>query len=603
MNQFLLPCGDRHKYSALYREIFWDTLDNGLFIWDNNKWVFLCGSASAADIVAKKNIEIQQIDNKRIIRLKDDIDINSIKLGKWYIQKEVANESGFSVDVDIIIQTEDDVRFKANDVIKTLRDTKLSNTSNHAGSKRNRWYELSMKDFREMTGLPLVTGSKLDLFDNNSYMYWDIYVYHIRKHFSVDRVFITHNKCDKETDIISGGRIFVHQVAWITVYDNHYIDISDGFILPELTFNSKPENNTYVKGVPTHLMSVFKTIPGGIVSSKTILNPYPRWKGSVKLGEVQKSTFFPLLTADPGIETIIGGQFLIQTTRDDKTVRDHYTAALCSNNKCKIAGCSENRDKYTIDMVYTKTGKMLLGFHTFQTSKKELISEQTQIQDVIVATNVYLQIWSREGIRLVSNNRGMFFTFRDDIDDSTNPNDDEYGYHWYEMSMRDFRRILKIPLTTGSKLDQFDNSCFIYFDIYINENDEFSISRIFITTESVTTEDRIVSEGRVWCHSSDWMPPNDQHTVDVSDAFIFLSSVFNGVPIIQKFIQKENIEIMKVFITGPEHDTTIIHENITYKPPEKIEVWFNGWEDRKNTVPALDITENDLMYARILAKD
>ena len=99
------------------------------------------------------------------------------------------------------------------------------------------------------------------------------------------------------------------------------------------------------------------------------------------------------------------------------------------------------------------------------------------------------------------------------------------------------------------------------------------------------------------------MVPNDQHTVDVSDGFTFIPTVFDDSSNNTPYEAGGKYKIMDVYMVVPGQKVLIPKTTEKYTPPESIEVWFNGWDCRGNLKADLDIKEDDITSSVILARD
>ena len=109
------------------------------------------------------------------------------------------------------------------------------------------WFSMTMGNYRNITQMPLVTGTNLDLFDNNAYIWFEIYL-SAANEFSIDRAYITRTNQTTVAGVMSEGRIW-RSAQHAGYYDNtdgtapleggvpatdkSYIDCSVGFVLSE----------------------------------------------------------------------------------------------------------------------------------------------------------------------------------------------------------------------------------------------------------------------------------------------------------------------------------------------------------------------------------
>jgi len=331
-----------------------------------------------------------------------------------------------------------------------------------------------------------------------------------------------------------------------------------------------------------------------------------RWKGTVKIGEVKDTTFFPVVNYSAGSKDVVGGEFLIKITRGDDIEYGLYHSTLTGcGSMCSNFGSDDKNVKCTVNKITYIDGTTAIGFRTFSSLRKKTTYEEITGEEGLHTRDIYFVINSKDDIYFQdSDGEKVKFTNRFDIiSTGTDSDADSYGCHWYEMSMSDFRRITGIPLTTGSNLDQYDNNSYVYFDIYINDQSQFSIDRAFIThTRADTGEDDIVSDGKIWCHNPYWMTPNDKSVVDVSDGFEFLDNVFDDSSNNLDYTPGSPIKIMSVYMVIPGQTTTVTHTELLYLPPDKIEVWFNGWNIRESD-PSFEKVESDISSSIVVARD
>lgn len=87
VNRVLVPSGKRINYTPLHRELFWEAKDDTLYIYNQDHWVLLAGKPKQFLIAAGDNLEIVYTEDDieklhPILRLKDNVDINTLSLGK-----------------------------------------------------------------------------------------------------------------------------------------------------------------------------------------------------------------------------------------------------------------------------------------------------------------------------------------------------------------------------------------------------------------------------------------------------------------------------------------------------------------------------------------
>lgn len=319
-----------------------------------------------------------------------------------------------------------------------------------------------------------------------------------------------------------------------------------------------------------------------------------RWKGMVCLGEVKNSTIFPLIKYIENSNEIIGGKFLLKIYRDNEVEYGIYHASAAASGKGSIFGSDDQNIKCTLDLVTYDNGIRLIGFKTFSSLRTthETTTITTDSEGLSSTVNFILN--SKSSIQITSSQGRANFTLLD-WEDTGNVN--TTGNHWYEISMVDFRLITGIPLNTGSDLDLFDNNSYMYWDIYTTDT-QFSIDRVFITKQKSHNEDEAVSEGRVFCHNPSWLVPNDKHTVDVSDGFTFMDNIFTSTSENNDYTAGVPIKIMDVYMVIPGTTKEVTITKTTYLPPDKIEVWFNGFDNRIEKPIIGNNISNDIVISR-----
>lgn len=333
----------------------------------------------------------------------------------------------------------------------------------------------------------------------------------------------------------------------------------------------------------------------------------PHWKGLIKFGEVENTSFFPVLKYDKNLHEMVGGKFWVKTTRHDDTEEyGIYQATMFNNGQASIYGSDTRNIKDTINYEMSGDGKEEVGFRTFSSLETVITYEEIENAPYQHTREIYFTISGRDDIRFESTEgTSVAFKRRQDVVDTGNqPLDGDYCW-WYELSMADFRRVTGIPVVTGLSLDQFDNNSYVYFDIFINQAENaFSVDRAFITSRRASNENEIVSEGRIWCHNPYWMTPNDRHTVDVGDSFRFISTVFDDSSNNTAFTPGTRIKIMDVYANIVGGTVTIAHEHVVLTPPKKIEIWYCGWDTRaEENKPSLEDRSDDFEESLILARN
>lgn len=88
MNRFLIASGNKDVYTPLHRELFWDTGSQELYIYNTDHWLLIGGEGKQNYSEAGDNLEIifDENDTDKLyptIRLKDDIDVDTVELGKF----------------------------------------------------------------------------------------------------------------------------------------------------------------------------------------------------------------------------------------------------------------------------------------------------------------------------------------------------------------------------------------------------------------------------------------------------------------------------------------------------------------------------------------
>ena len=90
--------------------------------------------------------------------------------------------------------------------------------------------------------------------------------------------------------------------------------------------------------------------------------------------------------------------------------------------------------------------------------------------------------------------------------------------------------------------------------------------------------------------------------MDVSDGFVFISSIFTSDSSNMDYKANVGIKIMDVYMVIPGGTTTITHTKLLYLPPDKITVWFNGW-DIRDTKEFGSRKEEDIFSSKTVARN
>ena len=372
MERILRPAGVRSSYTPYDRELFFDSVTKNLYMYHNGVWKLIGGKLKQNEFIGE-NIEIVDVPGQenQAVRVTDDIDIDTMTLGKWYEKKTIMDEHGISSTVYLVINSKENILFTNGTDSIPFTYMNIENSGNIESSQGNQWYEISLGDFRNLTEIPETgTGSNLDQFDNNSYMYFDIFINAAGTEFSIDRIFITHNQSTTEDEIISEGRVWCHKADWLEVRDNHTVDVSDGFSFMANIFHDDTANDPFTPGQQIKILDIYKVIPGGVISSEIIPNPYPRWKGMIKLGEVRNTTFFPLIKYAEEYPTgLVGGKFIVKTYRDGKIEYSTYHAMITASGRGTTFGSDCTNSKHTLNRVSFRGGDTQIGFRTYLTEK------------------------------------------------------------------------------------------------------------------------------------------------------------------------------------------------------------------------------------------
>lgn len=388
-NRVLVPSGNRNNYRPLERELFWDTEEQNLYIWHGQRWVLMAGDAKSKPVEFGTNLELifpEEGDTKHerpYLKTWDHLKLNTMTLSKYHIETEYADDYGVTASISLVIEDKQHIYFKSNDKMEMLRYTGIFSTGNvNWNDTGNQWYEISMKDFRKITGIPSHTGTTLDLYDDSCWMYFDIYLKEEASHFSIDRIFIAPKKATTDDEVVVGGKIYCHNPYWLTPNDKSKRDVSDGFEFLDTVFRDDSQNLPYKPGEEIPIMSVYKTVPGGVVSKKITRNTYyPQWKGMRKLGEIEESSFFPVISYNRASDEIVGGKFLLRITRQKDIEYAIYTATFCSDGFTSIAGSDTKNSKSEVCYYEFWDGSKLIGFKTLPDVEEIIEYENVEMED------------------------------------------------------------------------------------------------------------------------------------------------------------------------------------------------------------------------------
>lgn len=314
-----------------------------------------------------------------------------------------------------------------------------------------------------------------------------------------------------------------------------------------------------------------------------------RWKGMVKIGEIENSTVFPLINYSEYSPYLIGGKFLLKIFRENKIEYGIYHATACASGEGSTFGSDSENVKCTLNIITFKDNSKVIGFRTFNKLEKVYTTQTVTTDEYGLSSEVYLILNAATNIQIQSNKGKVAFTLLDWT--NTGNISTSNGNRWYEVPMGDFRTVTGIPTYTGTNLDKFDDNSYMYWDIY-STSTQFSIDRVFITKQKSNNEDEAVSEGRIFCHNPSWLTPNDKHTIDCSDGFTLFDNIFTSTSSNNDYTAGVPIEIATVYLAIPSTTTEVTTYTTKYMPPSKIEVWFNGFDSRtEDLIPSFESKE------------
>lgn len=114
-----------------------------------------------------------------------------------------------------------------------------------------------------------------------------------------------------------------------------------------------------------------------------------RWKGMVKLGRVENSTFFPLCKFSQNNVGEINGQLLLKIQGENSLDYEMYHVSAVSNAKNgSIFGSSGINVKCTLDLITLQSGEAFVGLRTGQ----QLASNSTALNKIYLAPR-YIECW------------------------------------------------------------------------------------------------------------------------------------------------------------------------------------------------------------------
>ena len=171
---------------------------------------------------------------------------------------------------------------------------------------------------------------------------------------------------------------------------------------------------------------------------------------------------------------------------------------------------------------------------------------------------------------------------------------------WWRVKLGDFREIANINDNTGSGLDRSPDSKYMYFDMWWNwEDSTMSVDKLYIADEDVTTEEEIEAGVLVWDHHK----VGDTSAID--DSFEFIGDIWRSDTDNIPFTLNQEFLFASVYRAVAGHTTTMwVTDNSVFVPPEKVEIWFDGWKDiPEEALPETDYTSEDIGYIKSISED
>lgn len=315
-----------------------------------------------------------------------------------------------------------------------------------------------------------------------------------------------------------------------------------------------------------------------------------------KLGEWENQNFLPVFKYDKDHPAFLGGKIFTKTTRQGKTFLGEYIATVQSG-VCNISGGDESRIKFEVAEGTIK-GKKHFGFKTYdkETIGRRLVTVNGGENGILVP--MYLISTKKNGVKFKTDLGTLDFELTN-IHCTGSGVENNYS-KWWRVKLGDFRNIANINNNTGSGLDRSPDSKYMYFDMWWNwEESTMSIDKLYIADEDVTTEEEIEAGVLVW----------DHHKVGATDAiddsFEFIGDIWRSDTDNIPFTLNQEFLFASVYRAVAGHTATMwVTDNSVFVPPEKVEIWFDGWKDiPEEALPETDYTSEDIGYIKSISED
>ena len=315
-----------------------------------------------------------------------------------------------------------------------------------------------------------------------------------------------------------------------------------------------------------------------------------------KLGEWENQSFLPIFKYNKDHPAFIGGKIFTKTTRQGKTTFGEYSTTV-QPGLCNISGGDESGVKFSVAEAVIK-GIKHYGFKTYDdktTGEKQIIINGGE-NGILVS--MYFISPERNVIKLKTDLGTLDFELTNIYcSGSGEPND---WSKWWRVNLGDFRKAANINDDTGSGLDRSPDSKYLYFDMWWNwETLMMSVDKLYIADENVSTEEEIEAGVLVWNHRK----VGDTNAID--DSFELVGDIWRSDTDNIPFTLNQEFLFASVYRAVAGHTTTMwVKDDSVFVPPEKVEIWFDGWKDiPEEVLPETNYTSEDIDYIKSISED
>lgn len=315
-----------------------------------------------------------------------------------------------------------------------------------------------------------------------------------------------------------------------------------------------------------------------------------------KLGEWENQSFLPIFKYNKDHPAFIGGKIFTKTTRQGKITLGEYSTTV-QPGLCSISGGDESGVKFSVAEAVIK-GIKHYGFKTYdeKTTGEKQITINGGENGILVS--MYFISPERDVIKLKTDLGTLDFELTD-IYCSGSGEPNEWS-KWWRVNLGDFRKAANINDNTGSGLDRSPDSKYLYFDMWWNwETLMMSIDKLYIADKNVSTEEEIEAGVLVWNHRK----VGDTNAID--DSFELVGDIWRSDTDNIPFTLNQEFLFASVYRAVAGHTTTMwVKDDSVFVPPEKVEIWFDGWKDiPEEVLPEINYTSEDIDYIKSISED